>query len=272
VKLKILGSAAAEGWPGLFCECDTCREARELGGRNIRRRTAYAINDDLLVDFGPDSLWQVIEFGVDLLKIDDILFTHSHTDHMSPAQLGYRHRGYSSVTRSLRVHGNEQVMERLAQTGRTAESMHLELHQIGPRQSFRAGDYRVTAFEAQHAAENEDALNYAIEKGGRTLLIANDTGWWPAVTWEQVSGFRFDTVVLECTYGVREAEQRTHHLGSAATVAFRDELRRRGAIDESTHVVVNHFSHNGGANYDALCEWFAPYGIEVAYDGMALDV
>jgi phosphoribosyl 1,2-cyclic phosphate phosphodiesterase len=37
-------------------------------------------------------------------------------------------------------------------------------------------------------------------------------------------------------------------------------------------VVANHFSHNGGANYEALCQWFAPHGIEVAYDGMVLNV
>ncbi len=37
MKLKILGSAAAEGVPALFCVCPVCQAARENGGRDIRR-------------------------------------------------------------------------------------------------------------------------------------------------------------------------------------------------------------------------------------------
>ncbi|MEI6501881.1 MAG: flagellar hook-basal body complex protein FliE [Armatimonadota bacterium] len=53
--LKLLGSAAAEGWPALFCACEACREARRLGGKNLRRRTSYQLGDTVHVDFGPDS-------------------------------------------------------------------------------------------------------------------------------------------------------------------------------------------------------------------------
>ena len=273
MKLKILGSAAAEGWPGLFCECATCHEARELGGRNIRRRTAYALDDTLLIDFGPDALWQSIEFGIDLLKVDDILFTHSHADHLDPGSLSYRRKGYSSVVRSLHVHGNAHVLARIRQeTGQPDEKLHLVMHEIRPGQTVPVGAWTVTALEAQHASPAEDALNYVLERDGKALLIGHDTGWWPEHTWELVSRFRLDLAILECTYGVLEPEARSHHLGVAATVAFRDELARRGVLKTSCQVVANHFSHNGGANHDALCEWFAPHGIEVGYDGLTLDV
>jgi phosphoribosyl 1,2-cyclic phosphate phosphodiesterase len=271
VKLTILGSAAAEGWPALFCECETCKEAARLGGRNIRRRTAYWVGDDLLVDFGPDAFSQVTQFGIDLTRVDDILFTHSHADHLSPMELSYRHRGYSVVTRRLGIHGNAHVMARLRGLERKVANMHLDLHEVHSGMQFAAGDYQVTALSAQHASPEEDALNYILQKDGRTILIGNDTGWWPETTWEQVSAFHLDLAILECTYGVVQSEQRSHHLGTAATVAFRDELRALGALDDTTRVVANHFSHNGGANYEALCEWFAPYGIEVAYDGMVLE-
>ena len=39
MKLTYLGTAAAEGWPAAFCNCDGCRAARRLGGRNIRTRS-----------------------------------------------------------------------------------------------------------------------------------------------------------------------------------------------------------------------------------------
>jgi phosphoribosyl 1,2-cyclic phosphate phosphodiesterase len=50
MKLLFLGTAAAEGFPGLFCNCASCREARALGGKNLRMRSSLLINEDLLID------------------------------------------------------------------------------------------------------------------------------------------------------------------------------------------------------------------------------
>ena len=38
MKLQFLGSAAAEGWPAMFCECPACKEAARRGGRDLRLR------------------------------------------------------------------------------------------------------------------------------------------------------------------------------------------------------------------------------------------
>ena len=273
MQLTILGSAAAEGWPALFCECETCREARRLGGRNVRRRTAYRLGEKLLIDFGPDALWQANQFGIDLAAIDDILFTHSHSDHLNTLELSWRRRGYSSVSRTLGIHGNAHVLARIrAEIPKAEESFRLALREIRPGDRVEVGEFAVTALEAQHASPEEDALNYVLEKDGRGLLIGNDTGWWPDRTWQQIEGLTIHLAILECTYGLLDPDAVAHHLGVAATVRFRDELRRRGALAESATVVANHFSHNGRANYDRLCEWFAPHGIMVGYDGMVLEV
>ena len=37
MKLKYFGTAAAEGWPGLFCSCPTCEEARRLGEKTCTK-------------------------------------------------------------------------------------------------------------------------------------------------------------------------------------------------------------------------------------------
>ncbi len=39
MKIKYLGTAAYEGLPAIFCECDTCNEARKRKGKNIRTRS-----------------------------------------------------------------------------------------------------------------------------------------------------------------------------------------------------------------------------------------
>lgn len=54
MKIQYLGTAA-EGLPALFCECETCKHAAFLGGRNIRTRSQAIIDDALLIDYPADT-------------------------------------------------------------------------------------------------------------------------------------------------------------------------------------------------------------------------
>ena len=71
MKLKYLGTAAAEAFPAVFCNCKYCNEARELGGKNIRTRSQAMINDDLLIDFPADTYAHFLQNGIDGEKIDE---------------------------------------------------------------------------------------------------------------------------------------------------------------------------------------------------------
>ena len=61
----ILGTAAAEGVPALFCGCPACKMAREVGGKEIRARQSLFIAPDILIDLGPDCLEIVKVLGID---------------------------------------------------------------------------------------------------------------------------------------------------------------------------------------------------------------
>lgn len=45
MQFQYLGTAAAEGWPAVFCRCKYCLEAQRLGGKNIRTRSQAIVND-----------------------------------------------------------------------------------------------------------------------------------------------------------------------------------------------------------------------------------
>ena len=53
MKLKYLGTAAAEGLPGIYCECDNCKKSRKLGGKNIRSRSQALIHPMMAEDETP---------------------------------------------------------------------------------------------------------------------------------------------------------------------------------------------------------------------------
>ena len=55
MKIKFYGTAAAEGFPGMFCSCETCEKARKAGGKNIRTRSQTVINNELMIDFSADT-------------------------------------------------------------------------------------------------------------------------------------------------------------------------------------------------------------------------
>ena len=86
MKIQYLGTAAAEGWPGLFCRCEVCRRAREAGGKNIRTRSQALIDDAILMDFPPDTYLHMLRDGLPLPEIRTLLLTHSHQDHWYPEE------------------------------------------------------------------------------------------------------------------------------------------------------------------------------------------
>jgi hypothetical protein len=81
--LQYLGTAAAEGWPGLFCACEHCEIARTRGGRNIRTRSQAIVfaeksgegdpDQRLLVDFPPDTYHHVLAHGLRLDKVGHLI-------------------------------------------------------------------------------------------------------------------------------------------------------------------------------------------------------
>jgi len=52
----------------------------------------------------------------------------------------------------------------------------------------------------------------------------------------------------------------------------RDELAKLGALGPDAQVVVTHFSHNSRWLYHEYEEFFTPEGIQVAYDGMEIEL
>jgi phosphoribosyl 1,2-cyclic phosphate phosphodiesterase len=80
-RVTVLGSGTSHGVPMIGCGCATCRSADPLDHRT--RPSIYIQVDDgpaLLVDTSTDLRQQALTHG--LVRVDAILFTHSHADHV----------------------------------------------------------------------------------------------------------------------------------------------------------------------------------------------
>lgn len=277
MRITILGSAAAEAVPSLWCQCEVCAYAKKHGGKDLRRRTSYLIDQDTMIDFGPDAFWQSVAFGIDWKELKQIIFTHQHSDHCNPVELSWRRRGFSQGALPLKIYGSKYIEERcetimranadsgvetwpdtdffLLENGKTSQAVNMEIYSI----------------PARHSAP--DARNFILTRNGKSLLIAHDTGFWTEEGWQIAAAHApVDAVIFDGTCALKFADQEDGHMGAAVGVKFRDELLKRGILKKDGLAIVNHFSHNGNSLQADLEAYFAPHGIEVGYDGKVIEL
>jgi len=273
MKIKYLGTAAAEGWPGIFCPCLACKKARRNGGKDIRTRSSALINDSLMVDFPPDTYYHVINYGIELSELKYLVITHSHEDHFYPTDLTLRRSIFAHLDSDniLEVYGNNAVnaiMKDLLDKPYDLNKF-VKSHYVPPFEPFKAGDINVTPLLALHNRQ-EDCYIYIFEdRDGKRMLYGNDTGIFPEETWEYIEGRHFDLVSLDCTMGPKV--DGNNHMGIPDNIKVKERLIQIGCADDNTIFILTHFSHNGGLLYDELVEAARPYGFEIAYDGFEVE-
>lgn len=277
MKLRYLGTAAAEGWPALFCNCEICTHAREVGGKELRTRTQTLINEDLLMDFPPDTYMHAIRNGLNLSKVKTVLVTHSHMDHWFPVDMIHRHEHFAHNTPGmLQVYGNEAVeksyYEAISIDRFKAHPLDeaVKFNRVKSFDHFETNGYEVTAIPADHD-KREECLVYIVKQGGKTLFYGHDTGIkMTKEAWDALCNEKFDLITLDCTMGLKRIDG--YHMGLQDIEEFVEKLEQAGAIDAHTVKVINHFSHNGGLNHAQLDEWAKAHGMICSYDGMTVEI
>ena len=274
MKITYYGTAAGEAWPGVFCSCELCQKARELGGKNIRTRSQSLINDDLLLDMPPDNYLHSLYYGLDLSKVKTLLFTHSHSDHCYPGDLELLREPYShTYPGKMEVFGNDAVERKVGKACHSlgGERERFTFTRIMPNESVSSGPYRITALRAVHA-KDETCLFYHIAFGNQAVLYAHDTG---ALTEENLETLDrclrpLGLVSLDCTQ--QQHPDGKYHMGFDDAVEQKRILLDRGLADENTIFVVNHFSHNGGWLHEEISRRAEAFGMIASYDGMVVSI
>lgn len=277
MRIQYLGTAAAEGWPGPFCNCNNCQRARKQKGKNYRSRSQVLINDNLLFDFGPDSFYHAMTYDIDFAKIETVLLTHSHMDHFYPLDLILRGvpYAYDRDKNKMTLYGNEkcesmyqQMLDQDDDSANLRSCIDFDL--IKAFHPFTAYDYDILPLEAQHDPRENCLLYSLTDKDGKRLFYGNDTGDITVETWNQIKSLYFDVVSLDCTMGGTPGC--TSHMGIEENRQIREKMLEIGCADQNTKFIITHFSHNGCLLHDELEERAKDIGFIVAYDGMVLDI
>ncbi|GMQ77592.1 MAG: hypothetical protein BMS9Abin02_0080 [Anaerolineae bacterium] len=280
--LTFLGTSAANAYPEAFCRCINCERARELGGPSIRKRSAAIINDDLLIDLGPDIMTASAVHNRPLTRVRYCLQTHGHNDHLDTSHFMSRSPGFGVIgAPKLHFYASAATIQRAADIldrnfspsslfdDEIGERMNLKIHLIEPFQSFSFGDYDVVAFPANHDPSMESLL-FAITAEGFTIFYGTDTAGLSEETWGAFHQHQlvFDLVILDHTYG--PGQEAGDHLNAAQFIEHVDRLSEEDLLGDRARIFATHIAHEGNMVHPELAEYAARHGYEIAYDDLSI--
>ena len=282
MKIKYYGTGAGAGIPEIFCSCDVCEHARRERGKNMRTRSQAVIDGVLGVDYS-DVFQHTLHYGLDMRDIKHVLITHNHYDHLMGNDLLSRAYGmqeaicfYASeasgrdLADKIQARKNRMASAKSNFNGNEvlAEVCFVEKYQV-----YEIAGYTVIPLPARHGDEKLGAYIYMIQKDGKSVLWAHDTGKFlpETMAFIQKSGIRFDLVSLDCT--LQRGHQITaSHMDVDWCAQMMEAMRQSGNADDQTVVVLSHIGHLVQRTHDALQEEVSPLGMTVAYDGMEMDI
>lgn len=275
MKIRYLGTAAAEGSPALFCTCASCMQARATGGKDIRSRSETLLNDDLIIDYSADAYWHGLRFNVPYYNIHDYLITHAHSDHFYPMDFENVDRPFAKNPEDwplFTLHGSADLEEELIRVVEKHPE-HLVFRAMEAYETYDVGRYKVTPLHARHGTKNP--FNYVIQDGEKTLLYLHDGGAPFEETYEcfRKNGFKFDIISYDFTEGLQEKLDYDGHMCMGQNKELRAYLEEQGFLNEGCIHIANHFSHGGlCTNWVECHELYEKDGFMMTYDGFEIEV
>lgn len=282
MNITFLGTSAATAIPMPFCKCQICETARERKGKDLRKRTSLLVNDDLLIDFGPDVMSASFMYDIDTTKIKHLLQTHPHTDHFDASAFGTRFPGYAvEDVPHLELYASARTVKKLNEMLRDdgyvqditdpkeQEELKLSVFQMSHFEKRKVGNYTVTALPANHD-EAVDALLYIVEDENTSLFYGTDTDTLPDELWSYLEDQKisFDFVILDQTYG--PDLDGDSHLNANKLIETAQRMKESGMLKDGARVFATHLSHEGNYNHRELSEYAAKHGYEIAHDGLVV--
>ncbi|HWV24350.1 MAG TPA: MBL fold metallo-hydrolase [Thermomicrobiales bacterium] len=286
MKIRFLGTSAAGGFPNPHCRCENCQAARAEGGKSLRHQSSALIDDNLLIDLGPDVSSAVMEQGIDLANVAWVLQTHPHDDHLLPLHAVARSASWAAQEAvPMQWVGSAQTLHRITDqispksmqkldmvtSGEPGEHK-LTLVEIEPWQSYTFGPYRVQTVAANHDPTVSPML-FAIERDGRRMFWGTDTSTVPDGTWQRLAdlGWSFDLVVFDHNDGFTRPVSPTH-MGSGAMRREIGIMRDCGLVDEATKVLGTHIAHHSNGPHSVESAKAQELGYDLAWDGFVVEV
>lgn len=288
MKLIFLGTGTSIGSPSIGCQCEVCRSPYE---KDKRTRTSAMIETDgglrILIDCGPDFRQQILrqQFG----KIDGVLLTHIHYDHVA----GLDDLRPFCIYGDVDVYAQNDVVDALHHTMPYCFKQelypgvpHLKLHRISPHRPIvitRSDDMEVV-----FPPSGSDRNGVIVLQGRRELVKHSDEkltivpirvmhGKLP------ILGYRIGSLAYITDMKYLEASEYAYLKGVDTLVInalrFEKEHHSHQLVEDAilvsrriraSRTYFIHCTHDIG--YHDVANKRLPEGFKFAYDGQVIEV
>jgi phosphoribosyl 1,2-cyclic phosphate phosphodiesterase len=253
VRITFLGTGTSQGVPVIACQCQVCTSADAL---DKRLRTSILIEGEgktIVIDSGPDFRYQMLRAKV--MHLDAIVFTHEHKDHVAGMDdiraFNYKQQGPVDIYADARVQlALRREFPYIFDDKGYPGIPQINLHTIA-LQPFDIGRVHFTPIQVMHY--KLPVLGFRIND----FTYITDAKTVSDTEKQKMRG----TKILV----INALQKETHisHFTLDEAIAFAQQI---GA--EQTY--FTHISHRLGRHHDIAKE--LPPGIQLAYDGLQLDI
>ncbi|MBK8847201.1 MAG: MBL fold metallo-hydrolase [Bacteroidetes bacterium] len=253
MKVTLLGTGTSQGVPVIACDCVVCTSA---DARDKRLRTAALLQQDdttVVIDAGPDFRQQMLRAQVK--KIDAILITHEHKDHLAGLD---DVRAFNFINKTtVKVYAHERVQEEIKREFRYAFDGNnypglpqIELHDLNSFVSIQIGSIRITPIEVLH--HQLPVMGFVCDN-------------FAYVTDANFIGQKAMDILKNKKHLVLNALRKEKHISHFNLAEALDVI----SILHPESAYLTHLSHQMGLHTDL--ENILPSGVLAAYDGMIIE-
>jgi phosphoribosyl 1,2-cyclic phosphate phosphodiesterase len=252
----VLGSGTSQGVPMIGCKCEVCRSTDP---RDKRTRSSFFISTpeaNLLIDTTPDLRQQALREEID--RVDAVLFTHHHADHIMGFDDLRRFCSLQNVT--LPIYGSAETLKQIERIFYYAFDpnkavpgyVHVAPHVV--TEPFELGGLEITPLPVPHGAIS--TYGFLFRRGGRKLLAyISDCIDVPEPVRETIRNV--EVLFID---GLRDRPHPTHLTVAGAV-----------AVAQAIGAGRTYLTHQADDRKHADRSKDLPPGIDVTYDGMKIE-
>ncbi len=252
MKLRILGSGTSTGVPEIGCKCPVCT-SKDFRDKRLRSSALVETDDAvILIDCGPDFRQQIMNASF-FAKIDGVLITHEHYDHVGGLDDLRPFCRFSEIPVFADHYTAEHLRARMPYC--FVDKVYpgvprVYLEEVEPSVPFFINDTEILPLQVMHG--KLPILGYRI---GKRLVYITDMLMMPESSYDYMKDI--DVLVINA---LRVTSHPTHQSISEAL-----EVSKRINAKETYFI---HMSHHAGLH--AEISQRLPSNIQFAFDGLEL--